>query len=189
MRRLAALVLPVLLVTACGPSPGSNWNAPPPPVVSTAALALRSEAAALLAQPELDLPEVTVQHILVAVRNKGPFADKKSLSHLEAEEIAAQLLTKARQGEDFRLLVLKNSYDHIQSETEPGVYRLLRPDDPATSPTERPKLDPEKPEFYRDQMTRWFWMAAWRLKVGEIGVIEKSGENSPYGFHIIKRLK
>jgi hypothetical protein len=159
--------------------------------VSQAALDLRRDAAALLARPELDVPRVTVQHCLIAVRNRGPFGDKPALSHLEAEEKAAQLLAQARQGsaEDFRLLILRNTYDHIFSESEPGVLHLVRPEDPAAPPHTRPKLDQDKGEFYRDQMTRWFHMAAWRLEVGEIGVIEKSAEDSPYGFHIIKRLK
>jgi len=189
MRQLAALCLMALALAACGPSNASHTVPGSAPMASPAALALRAEASALLARPELDLDEVTVQHCLVAVRNSGPFGDKPSLSHLEAEEVAANILAEVRKGSDFRMLVLRNTYDHIYSESEPGVLRMLRPADPASLISSRPKLDPDKGDFYRDQMTRWFYMAAWRLEVGEIGVIEKSGENSPYGFHIIKRLK
>lgn len=188
MTRLLPIIALGLLLCACGPSGNAPANVPVMGV-SAAAEDLRRQAAALLARPEIDVEEVTVQHCLIAVRNRGPFVDKPSLSHLEAEERAAQLLIRAQRGDDFRLIVLENTYDHIQSETEPGVYIMVRPKDMKIPPPDRPKLDPEKPMYYRDEMTLWFSMAAWRLQVGEIGVIEKSGENSPYGFHIIKRLK
>lgn len=187
--RPALLAALLLTLAACGGQGNGVGVNVPTAEVSPAARELRRRATELLARDELDLAEVTVQHCLIAVRNSGPFGDKPSLSHLEAEEKAANLFTKALSGADFRLLVLENTYDHIQSETEPGVYIMRRPADPAIPPTQRPRLDPERPMYYRDEMTLWFWMAAWRLQVGEIGVIEKSGEYSPYGFHIIKRLK
>lgn len=188
---LALVVALALLFAACGPSGNSAvaYNEPPATPPSELALTLRKEATDLLARPELDLKEVTVQHCLIAVRNKGPFADKPALSHRDAEEKAAVLFHDARKGADFRLIVLRNTYDHIFSEAEPGVLHMFRPDDPKSMPTERTKLDRDKNQYYRDELTRWFSMASWRLNVGEVGVIEKSGENSPYGFHIIKRLK
>lgn len=183
--RIVWLATLALVVTACGASNGAA-NASPP---SAEALELRSLAAEVLARPEIDIDRVTVQHCLIMVSNSGPQHDKPVLSYRDAEERAAMLLKKARGGADFRAMVLENSYDNITSADSPGVYLVIRPQDMKVPPPERPKLDQAKGEFYRDEMVHGFSMVAWRLKVGEFGVTEKSKEDSPFGFHIIKRLK
>ena len=178
--RTACLCL-VTLLYACGGAPAANL---PPP--SPEALALRRMATELLQRPPIEADEVTVQHCLIATRGSGAISDKPSLTHAQAEQRAAVLLTQALAGADFNRLVLENTYDDISSAEEPGVFVLLQPTAP---PGERPLLDVSTGRFWRDQMVPAFGEAAWRLKVGEIGVIEKSKTDSPYGYHIIKRLR
>jgi hypothetical protein len=179
MRHCCVLLL--TLVAACGGS--KSVNAPEP---SPEARELRKLAAEILARPEIDVDEVSVQHCLIGVRSDGGLGNRPRLSQFEAEQKAAVLLKQARNGADFRLLVLENTYDHISDTDNPGVYGLVRSNLPRS---ERAPVDSATGRYYRDDMVTAFWKVAWRLKVGEIGVTEKSEADSPFGYHIIKRLK
>lgn len=185
MRFLVALSL---FLAACG-SGNTAVNAPEP---TAEARALRNLAAEIMQRPELDVERVTVQHCLIGVRSTGGLANRKSLSHFDAEQRAAELLKEALAGADFRKLVLENTYDHITLADAPGVYVMVRPNPPDLSRDKRTPL--EQPEnkpavMYRDEMVSAFWRVAWRLQVGEVGVTEKSDRDSPYGYHIIKRIE
>ena len=46
-----------------------------------------------------------------------------------------------------------------------------------------------RPEFGRGEMAKSFSDLAFKLKVGEIGIADFDPRNSPFGYHIIKRLK
>jgi len=127
-------------------------------------------------RPELELGEVTVQHCLIAVTGGGVVGANKSPG--EAEALAAELYTRAKDGADFDLLVKNYTND-----AHPGIYHLVTSggDDVNT--------------FDRASMPEAFGDVAWRLAVGEIGVAVYDGgmpgakKKSKLGFHLIERLK
>lgn len=177
--RWLGLVLLALVAAACG---GNGNNVPPvSPPPTPEVQELRRLVTEISARPELDVEEIIVQHLLIGVRSKGGLNNRDELSLPEAEQRTAELLAKARAGEDYRRLVLTHTYDHITSETEPGVYVLTR-----TLET-RPERGPNV--FLRTQMVRGFAEVCWRLQPGEFGIAEYHRQDCPHGFHIIKRLK
>ena len=132
------------------------------------ALALASVPASKPPEP----PAVVVQHILVGFKGSvtGKAIERKKA---EAEALAARLLERARAGDDFDALVREFTDDRY-----PGIYALTNKDAPRRSGA-RP----------RDQMVPGFGNVAFRLTVGEVGVAPYHGVNSPYGWHVIKRLE
>jgi hypothetical protein len=134
---------------------------------------LRAEVEALAQKPEHHDPKVTIQHVLVGVSG-NPRMPQVTRSAEEAQALAAELLRRARNGEDFDLLVRNHTDD-----SHPGIYVLvLTGDDPPAT-------------FARTQMVPGFGDVAWRLAVGEIGVAPYSGLSgpSPFGYHLIRRLE
>ena len=91
-----------------------------------------------------------------------------------AEKEAAALWERAAKGEDFDALVKKYTDD-----AHPGIYGM----------TASGTGDQSKMIFPRKGMVAAFGNVGWRLKVGEIGTAGFDAKNSPYGWHIIKRLK
>ena len=71
-----------------------------------------------------DEPErITIQHVLVSFKDTPVQADR---SKEDAEALAAQLLERARGGEDFVALVREFSDDPIQEDDpQPGTYSLI----------------------------------------------------------------
>ncbi|MCF6228351.1 MAG: peptidyl-prolyl cis-trans isomerase [Planctomycetes bacterium] len=131
-----------------------------------------------LARDEIADNQVTIQHILIGhARIKGK---KKYLTRKAASKLAAEVLKKAQAGEDFNELVKEYSYDYNENNPS-GEYKLFNKE--ATG--SMAKVEGNK----RDSMVKHFGDVAYRLKVGEIGVAVKSLNDSPYGFHIIKRIK
>ncbi|NOT31342.1 MAG: hypothetical protein HOP15_12925 [Planctomycetes bacterium] len=127
------------------------------------------------ARPEHGASEVTIQHLLVGV--SGGVAGI-TRAPLEAEGLAAELLARAQNGEDFDLLV-KNHTDEVH----PGIYTLSA-------------LHADPPRVYaRAGMVVGLGDLAWRLEVGELGVAPYDGgipghtPKSPRGYHLVKRLK
>jgi parvulin-like peptidyl-prolyl isomerase len=82
----------------------------------------------------------------------------------EAHALAQQVYAEAKGGANFDELVKKYTND-----SAPGIYPL----DKASRAT----------------MVKSFGDVGWRLKVGEIGVAVWDASASPFGWHIIKRLK
>ncbi|HEX6882321.1 MAG TPA: peptidylprolyl isomerase [Planctomycetota bacterium] len=166
-----ALLAPFLLAAACG---GSDPAVPDGPSPAEALAALRADAAALRAKAEHQDPEVTLQHCLIGVAGHGTPATR---SAAEAEALAAEVYARARNGEDFDLLV-KNHSDDIY----PCLYSLAlaEPAPPGAHP--RAKVAPPA-----------LGDTAWRLEVGELGVVVFDGDQaeprSPFGWHVVRRLK
>jgi len=158
------------LVPACG---GSEPAAPSGPSPEEALAALRADAAALRARAEHQDPEVTLQHCLIGVAGHGTPATR---SAAEAEALAAEVYARARSGEDFDLLV-KNHTD----DAHPGIYVL------SLAPGAGPGV------YARAQMMPALGDTAWRLAVGELGVAAFDGDaaepRSPFGWHVVRRLK
>jgi len=144
-----ALALLVLLLVACSEPPDDT--------------PLGRDAAALLARPEQKVDKVKVQHVLLAF--VGAMRGSES-GHTEdeARTLAADVLARARAGEDFTALMKKYTGDDGA-----GTYTLTQDD--------------------RDIYAKDFAAAAFRLQVGEIGVVAYQPARAPFGWHVIKRLE
>jgi hypothetical protein len=141
---------------------------PEPPEVTT----LRSDTRQLYSRAELVVDDVQVQHLLVSFKGGGIGGVERSLD--EAEILAAQLYAQIKSGEDFDAMVKKHTNDQY-----PGIYNL----------TQRGSGDASNNVFHRRDMVAGFGEVGFRLEVGEVGVTQYHPEKSPYGYHIIKRIK
>ena len=142
-------------------------------VLAAGAAAAQEPGGAKTSKPKPSFPPgcVEVQHILVsfdgAPRIKPPGRTKE-----EAAKLAAEVLGRARKGEDFLKLVEKYT-----SDSAPGVYRMC-------------DQNPAPPTFVpRGNMVKAFGDVSFSLKPGEIGTTTYDPQTSPYGWHIIKRLR
>src|SRR5205085_1772030 len=117
---------------------------------------------------------ISVDHILIGVRNPK-FPDGRR-NETEAREFAHDLYDKLKAGGDWASAKRDNSEDPPPG----GPYGLAnRGIQPAGPPV----------EFARDQMVPAFGDVGFALQVGEIGVAEYNARTSPFGFHIIKRVR
>ena len=133
----------------------------------------------LTGEPEF----ITVQHILIgfSTPNKGrpgtgSSVPGKSISRTkqESEVLANELLKRATDGEDFGELVKQYTND-----SPPGIYQMAnygQDNVPAGV-------------FKRADMVPAFGNVGFPLPVGGVGLAVYDPENSPYGWHIIKRIK
>ncbi|OGD10826.1 MAG: hypothetical protein A2Y86_03545 [Candidatus Aminicenantes bacterium RBG_13_62_12] len=117
---------------------------------------------------------ITVQHILIAFKGSLPDASV-TRTQKEAETLVKELMERIKKGEDFDALV--KGYTNDQ---HPGIYSMSNI---GVTP------DQSKPEYPRDRMVKGFGDVGFSLKVGEVGVAGYDPKTSPYGWHIIKRLK
>lgn len=124
---------------------------------------LGRDAAALLARPEQQVDKVKVQHVLLAF--VGALRGSESRHTMEeARALTVDVLARARAGEDFTALMQQSTGDE-----GPGTYTLTQDD--------------------RDTYAKDFSAAAFRLQVGEIGVVMYHRVRAPFGWHVIKRLE
>lgn len=120
-----------------------------------------------------DEPDVVVvQHILIGFKKTVP-GQRLERSKKEAQALAEELLARARSGEDFDAMVKEHTDDQY-----PGIYRLTNRDVP---------LMPESRE--RGAMVANFGDVSFGLTVGEVGLAKYHPGNSPYGWHVIKRIE
>ena len=126
------------------------------------------------AQPALPAGHIEVQHVLIGFVGTIP-GKNITRSQDEAKTLAYQILDRAKKGEDFGQLVQQNTDDQY-----PGIYRLADRGQTA---------DQSAGEFPRDGMVKGFSDVAFSLKPGEVGIADYNKPNSPYGWHIIKRLR
>jgi hypothetical protein len=182
--RTSLLICCLLLVAACGqgsvriPSGKPSGNGAPAnaplgtePTANDEVAAMRKDIAAIMARPERTAREVQVQHILIGRSN--PRLPQVSRSDAEAEVRAAEVYAKIKGGADFGSLVAEFTDD-----SAPGIYTMMQTGTPAAPGA-----------FTRDGMARAFGDVGWRLDVGEVGVAPYHDSDSPFGWHIIKRLK
>jgi len=116
---------------------------------------------------------ILVQHILIGFQGSLPGKDVKR-SRAQAEKLADEIIQKAKDP--------KANYDSLVKEftddQAPGIYGLANLG-----------VSPQGEEFPRDQMVPAFGDVGFKLKAGEIGLAQHDAKTSPYGFHVIKRLK
>ncbi|HYR52835.1 MAG TPA: peptidylprolyl isomerase [Candidatus Dormibacteraeota bacterium] len=115
---------------------------------------------------------VQVQHILIgfvgSVQGK-PITRSKE----EAKTLAYQILDRARRGEDFDALVKQYTDD-----SPPGIYGMSGNG-----------VAPAQGEYPRTGMVPAFGNVGFAISVGNIGIADYDPQASPFGWHIIKRLK
>jgi len=122
---------------------------------------------------------ITVQHILIgfkdAVGFQGQGAPGKAGTRTQedARKLAYELLDRVKAGEDFEKLMKEHSDD-----TGPGTYGMANTG-----------VQPATGEADREGMVAAFGNVGFGLKVGEVGMADYDQQTSPFGYHIIKRIK
>ena len=115
---------------------------------------------------------MTVQHILVGFKNSVR-GKEITRSKSQAKKLAFELLDRAEAGEDFGALV-----EEYTDDSAPGIYVMANDD-----------TGVPQGAFKRSQMAVSFGDVAFRLEVGAIGIAKHHAMNSPFSYHIIKRLE
>jgi hypothetical protein len=126
-------------------------------------------------QTQKDEPKyITVQHILIGFHGSVP-GKPITRSKEEAESLAEEILEKARGGADFDELVKEYTDD-----SHPGIYEMSN---------FGVQADMSKRVFARNRMVPAFGNVGFSLGVGDMGIAAHDVKESPYGWHIIKRIK
>jgi len=123
-------------------------------------------------KPAIAPAHVTVQHILIGFAGSVP-GKGITRTQAQAKELAYQILERARKGENFDELVKKYTDD-----SPPGIYKMS-----ATG------VNHAQDEFPREQMVPAFGNVGFNIIPGNIGIADYDPKASPFGWHIIKRLK
>jgi len=116
---------------------------------------------------------IELQHILISFAGTRTAATR---TQAEAQLLAAEVLGEAQSGQSFSELMKKYSDD-----TGSGQYALRNngvQSDPSISN-----------EYARGQMVPAFGNTGFKLDVGEIDMANFSKKDSPFGWHIIKRVR
>ena len=124
-------------------------------------------------KPEKEPEHVQVQHILVAFDRAE--RSKSTRKRDEAEALAKQLFERARKGEDFDALVKEFTDDAY-----PGIYDIAN---------DGVRADTSHGEFPRARMAAAFGNVGFAISPGNIDMAPYHMQDSPFGWHIIKRLK
>lgn len=155
-------------LSACG----KQEPVPPPPVSApgggAASGAPRPEKA-----PNGEPAVITVKHVLISFSGAGT---KATRTKDEAQALAFEVLNRAKSGEDFDKLMKELSDDSPTGGTYTLVNAGVTPDQAAG-------------EYARSGMVPAFGDVGFRIAVGEVGLSDYDAARSPYGFHIIKRIK
>jgi hypothetical protein len=169
MGRISFSMLFLLLVPACvgetttAPAAAQKSAAAPAEPPKPATRDMDADARELMAKPEQPVQSIEIQHILISFQG-APRMRGVTRSKDEAHALAQKVYAEAMAGGDFDALVKQHTND-----SAPGIYPL--------------------DQTSRKGMVKSFGDVGWRLKVGEIGVGVWDEKASPFGWHIIKRLK
>jgi len=165
MKRIACSALTsLLLLSACGSDTTTTpADAPANSAAAQAGADMDAAIKALMAKPEQPDESIEVQHILIAFQG-APRMTGITRSKDEAKALAQKVYAEAIGGGDFDALVKQYTND-----SAPGIYPMTKAG--------------------RAGMVKGFGDVGFRLKVGEIGVSPWDATASPFGWHIIKRLK
>ncbi len=180
MRILPMLILGASLALGCGKTSksetasqgekGTVQTMPPAqnPAPQSGAAAPGTMPVAPATAPE----HVTVQHILIGFQGSVP-GKPITRTKEEAKALAYQILDRARKGEDFDALVRQYTDD-----SPPGIYGMSGAG-----------ISPGPGEYARTGMVPAFGNVGFAISSGNIGIADYDPKTSPYGWHIIKRLK
>jgi hypothetical protein len=126
-------------------------------------------------EPKGEPDRVTVDHILIGVENLQPGARSAgSRSAPAAKAFAYDLFAKLKAGADWAEAKSKNTDDPPPG----GPYTMTNFG-----------IRPGPGEYPRKDMATSFGNVSFKLAVGEMGMADYDPKNSPFGYHIIKRLK
>ncbi len=146
------------------PAPTESPKAPTESPKAPAAVDMDADIKTLMAKPEQPVAQIEIQHVLISFKGAPRMPASVTRSKEEAKALAEKVYAEAIGGADFLGLVKQYTND-----SAPGVYPLT--------------------QASRKGMVKGFGDVGWRLKVGEIGVAPWDTKASPFGWHIIKRLK
>jgi parvulin-like peptidyl-prolyl cis-trans isomerase-like protein len=178
-RRAALTAVVAIMAVTCTFILADDAAKPAP--VKPATAAAPAAAATAEAAPNGEPAHVTIQHILIGFEGTVP---GKNITRTQeaARALAADVLARARKGEDFDALVKQYTDDRA-----PGIYSMANNN--VTPATPRPGSRATGREYARGTMVKSFGDVSFSLKVGEIGMAEYDHTNSKFGWHIIKRLE
>jgi hypothetical protein len=132
----------------------------------------KAAAGTMPVKPDVLPQHVQVQHILIGFAGSVP-GKAITRSKEEAKTLAYQILERARKGEDFDELVRKYTDD-----SPPGIYGMAGAG-----------VAPAAGEYSRGGMVPAFGNVGFSISPGNIGIADYDPTASPFGWHIIKRLK
>ena len=165
MRALRIALLPwAIALGACTATDTANPNDEEPNVVNSPA-------------PQEQPDVITVDHILIAY-NGAPRMEGVTRSLPEAKQLAYELLKQINDGGDWTALKKQYSDDPGPTGDGGGPYTMTN-----TGVAQVAGAHP------RAGMVPAFGDVGFALDVGEIAVADQDATKSPYGFHIIKRVK
>ena len=124
---------------------------------------------------------VTVQHCLISFKGSKTSKDTVTRTEAEAKQLAMELFEKAKNGADFDEMVKKHTDD-----AAPGIYRMANF---GIQGDQNPARDVADQLFERQEIASAFGSVGFSLEVGEIGMTSYDKTASPFGYHIIKRVK
>lgn len=171
-----ALVLAIAVAAAgCDKSEGPAPLKPPPAMQPPppAANPPPDPPPPLPAPPEAEPSRIVVHHVLIAFKGAHKAPAHVTRTKEEAKKFAGEILERLRKGEDVAVLAKQFS-----SDPGGGRYTLVNTG-----------LAAKSGEIPRAQFIKPFVDVAFKLKVGESGIVEYHKDNSPYGWHVIKRLE
>lgn len=185
--RTAWILVASLALTGCAGGKKSSDTAPdttvqtaPPATSSTAAppggtmpdVTTGAAPGTLPVKPDPTPAHITVQHILIGFAGSVP---GKGITRTqdEAKKLAYEVLARARKGESFDALVQQYTDD-----APPGIYAMANTG-----------VSKSTDEFQREQMVPAFGNVGFNISVGNIDIADYDPQTSPYGWHVIKRLK
>ncbi|MEM8733054.1 MAG: peptidylprolyl isomerase [Planctomycetota bacterium] len=122
---------------------------------------------------------ITIQHCLISFAGADDRVNA-TRSQEEAEQLANELLEKAKAGEDFGKIIRRNTDD-----SPPGIYRLAN----HGFETDKSSVVMSKNIAARSDMVSAFGDVGFSLKVDEFGMANYDPNKSPFGWHIIKRIR
>ncbi len=123
-------------------------------------------------KPAMAPAHIEVQHILIGFAGSVPGKGIKRTKE-EAKKLAYEILDKARTGANFDTLVAQYTDD-----SPPGIYKMA-----ATG------VSAQMGEYPREQMVPAFGNVGFAISPGNIDIADYDPAKSPYGWHVIKRLR
>ncbi|MEM8884627.1 MAG: peptidylprolyl isomerase [Planctomycetota bacterium] len=123
----------------------------------------------------VEADHITVDHILIGVRGAPRMSATRSVE--EARTLAEDIVKRVEAGDSW--MKLKNEFSDDRSARGPGgPYAMANRG-----------VTPNAGEARRDGMVPGFGDTSFALEVDEIGIAPWDSRKSPFGFHIIKRIK
>jgi hypothetical protein len=179
--RLAANVVAALAAAAFAAACGTQESTPPADRSATLpapATPASPATPAAPAAPAKEPAEVTVDHILVMVRNAT--APQVVRTNEEAKKLAYEILEKVKADpSQWNALKEKHSED-------PPTPRMPRGGPYALANT---GVAPVPPAMARHIMVKGFGDGAFRLPMDGFGMVDYDPATSPFGYHVLRRVR